>query len=166
MIKKKFTILFTTAMIFAAVILSGCGGATETIVVKNDNANQTTTVSNMNGINTTVDSPNNSEQVVNNTAAPPTDNAAAPQTDKNSAPPVKAATPVIGSGANDLTIITKARSVLSGESQLINAVIVNSKEGNVTLTGKVATAADKAKAEQLVRGIEGVKNLKNDITVE
>lgn len=166
MIKKKLIILLTIVSLFAVVGLSGCAGESETVVVKN-NTNQPTTVSNMNSINQTVDSPNNSAEVGNNIAALPTNNTAAtpPPTENNSAPPVKASTPIISSGANDLTMIIKARQAMSSEKYLLDTVVVNSKDGNVTLTGKVPTAADKAKAEQLVRGVEGVKSLKNDITV-
>jgi hyperosmotically inducible periplasmic protein len=42
---------------------------------------------------------------------------------------------------------------------------VDTKEGAVTLHGKVADEAAKAKAEQVARGIEGVKSVKNLLQV-
>ena len=38
-------------------------------------------------------------------------------------------------------------------------------DGNIKLTGIVKTDADKAKAEQVARGIEGVKSVKNELRV-
>ena len=45
----------------------------------------------------------------------------------------------------------------------INVDVVNDV---VTLKGTVETAAQKTKAEQVTKGIEGVKSVKNELTVE
>ena len=46
-----------------------------------------------------------------------------------------------------------------------SAIDVDVKDGVITLSGKVNTAAEKAKAEQVARGIEGTKGVKNDLQV-
>src|SRR5215207_3423011 len=69
------------------------------------------------------------------------------------APPAKLPTPRIGSGGNDLFLFTQARAALNNDSDLKAAnVVIEVKEGVVTLTGTVTSAALKSKAEQLARG--------------
>ncbi|MEP6704515.1 MAG: BON domain-containing protein [Acidobacteriota bacterium] len=72
----------------------------------------------------------------------------------------------IGSGANDSWLWFKTRAALLTTSDLrestINVDVVNDV---VTLKGTVANAAEKAKAEQVSKGIDGVKSVKNELTV-
>ena len=72
----------------------------------------------------------------------------------------------IGQGANDMWIWVKTRASLLGADDLrdstINVDVVNDV---VTLKGTVATAAQKTKAEQVAKGIEGVKSVKNELKV-
>jgi hypothetical protein len=72
----------------------------------------------------------------------------------------------IGQGANDMWLWVKTRSALMTTSDLrdstINVDVVNDV---VTLRGTVATAAQKTKAEQVAKGIEGVKSIKNELKV-
>ena len=72
----------------------------------------------------------------------------------------------IGSGANDMWLWVKTRASLLGTSDLrestINVDVVNDV---VTLKGTVATAAQKAKAEQVAKDIDGVKSVKNELKV-
>ncbi len=72
----------------------------------------------------------------------------------------------IGQGANDMWLWVKTRSSLLGTSDLrestINVDVVNDV---VTLKGTVATAAQKTKAEEVAKGIEGVKSVKNELKV-
>jgi hypothetical protein len=42
---------------------------------------------------------------------------------------------------------------------------VSAKDGAVTLAGTVNTEAEKAKAEQVAKGVEGVKSVTNSLTV-
>ena len=167
---KKIVIIFTTISLAATIALLGCGRQSEPSNAKTENTNQAVIISNTDSSNTTVNASNNygqnnSTQNINNAAAPPSNNA--PPVNKKAALPVAAnePTPQIGSGGNDMLLVIQARNALSADQQLINSVIVDSKEGNVVLTGKVASAADKAKAAQLVQGVKGVKSLKNNITV-
>ncbi len=82
--------------------------------------------------------------------------------------PVPAAnmpSPKIGSGGDDLALFAQVRNALSADPELINGVIVEIKEGNATLTGKVPSEEKKKKAEQLVQNINGIKSVKNNVRV-
>lgn len=72
----------------------------------------------------------------------------------------------IGSGANDSWLWFKTRSALLTTSDLrestINVDVVNDV---VTLKGTVETAAQKTKAEQVAKDIDGVKSVKNELKV-
>ncbi len=73
----------------------------------------------------------------------------------------------IGQGANDMWLWVKTRASLLGTSDLrestINVDVVNDV---VTLKGTVETAAQKTKAEQVAKDIDGVKSVKNELKVE
>ena len=72
----------------------------------------------------------------------------------------------IGTGAEDLWIWTKTRAALASADDLNDSTINIDVDNNaVTLTGSVPTAAQKSKAEQVVRGVEGVTGVKNEIQV-
>lgn len=72
----------------------------------------------------------------------------------------------IGSGANDSWLWFKTRSALLTTSDLrestINVDVVNDV---VTLKGTVETAAQKTRAEQVAKDIDGVKSVKNELKV-
>lgn len=72
----------------------------------------------------------------------------------------------IGQGANDMWLWVKTRSSLMAADDLrdstINVDVVNDV---VTLRGSVETAAQKASAERVAKGIEGVKSVKNELKV-
>jgi osmotically-inducible protein OsmY len=73
-----------------------------------------------------------------------------------------AAPPQIGSGGNDFFLFTQARAALNADAELRNAVVVvDVRDGVATLTGSVATDAQKQKAAQLVQGVAGFKGVKN-----
>jgi hyperosmotically inducible protein len=83
----------------------------------------------------------------------------------NSAPQAKMPKPQIGSGGNDLFLFTQARAAINNDADLKAAnVVVDVKEGVVTLSGTVASAALKSKAEELARGV-GPKDVKNQLKV-
>jgi hypothetical protein len=72
----------------------------------------------------------------------------------------------IGAGANDLWIWTKTRAALASADDLRDSTIsVDVDNDVVTLTGTVPDQAQKSKAEQVARGIEGVSSVKNEIQV-
>ncbi len=67
---------------------------------------------------------------------------------------------------NDAWITTKATIVLlTMDGFSVNGANVDTIRGNVTIHGKVATAADRTKAEQTVRGVKGVKTVSNLLQV-
>lgn len=81
------------------------------------------------------------------------------------APAAKMPTPQIGSGGNDFFLFTQARAAINNDPDLKAAsVVVEVKGGVVTLSGTVANAALKSKAEQLARGA-GSKEVRNQLRV-
>jgi len=68
-------------------------------------------------------------------------------------------------GPDDATITSNVRAKLAADlpGSTIN---VDTKEGVVTLSGMVNSDADKAKAEQLAKSVEGVKSVTNNLTVK
>ena len=160
---KKINLKITIAILFAAISFSGCGQSTETTTSNTNTANRMTA----NVANTTVNSVNsmtpNSNTLAVNSATSNVSNADPAVKSKQS--PAKMPTPNVGSGGNDVSILMNARSAISNDKDLVNSVIVEVKEGNVTLNGKVSNEAQKQKAEQIVRGVQGIKSIKNNLRV-
>jgi hyperosmotically inducible periplasmic protein len=72
----------------------------------------------------------------------------------------------IGKGANDGWLWTKTRAVLATTDDLRDSTInVDVDNAIVTLSGTVATQAQKTKAAQVAKGVEGVKSVKNNLVV-
>jgi osmotically-inducible protein OsmY len=72
----------------------------------------------------------------------------------------------IGTGADDLWIWTKVRAALAAADDLRDSTINVDVDNNVaTLSGTVANAAQKGRAAQVARGIEGVKNVVDKLQV-
>ena len=72
----------------------------------------------------------------------------------------------VGTGANDLWLWVKTRFDVAAADDLRDSTInVDVDKGVVTLTGTVASAAQKARAQQIVKSVEGVKRVKNRIRV-
>jgi hyperosmotically inducible periplasmic protein len=72
----------------------------------------------------------------------------------------------IGAGANDMWLWTKTRWELTTADDLRDSTInVDVDNGVVTLSGTVASAEQKTKAETLAKGVEGVTSVKNDLKV-
>ncbi|HEY8559404.1 MAG TPA: BON domain-containing protein [Pyrinomonadaceae bacterium] len=72
----------------------------------------------------------------------------------------------IGTGANDSWIWFKTRAALLTAADLRDSTIdVDVENAAVTLRGSVASAAQKTKAEQTAKGIEGVTKVTNQLTV-
>lgn len=81
------------------------------------------------------------------------------------APPANMPTPQIGTGGNDFFLFTQARAAIQNDADLKAAnVVIDVKGGVVTLSGTVANAALKSKAEQLARGA-GSKEVRNQLRV-
>lgn len=72
----------------------------------------------------------------------------------------------VGSGANDGWLWVKTRFELAAADDLRDSTInVDVDNGVVTLSGTVASAAQKTRAQQVARAVEGVTNVRNNLTV-
>lgn len=81
---------------------------------------------------------------------------------------VKTGQETTGQYVDSAAITTKVKTALAtdGGMDLANLVKVETVQDVVQLSGFVPTAADRAKAEQIARGVEGVRDVKNDIIVQ
>lgn len=172
MMMRKINGTFTALiLVSAAVFFAGCSKNPEPETAKTGNFNQAAVVNNnVVSANNNVPANNNVSVITPNIPPPTGSNAAMPtvnndKNDKKSAPPVKLPTPQIGSGGSDFTLFAQARSLLSADEELLNHVIIEIKEGNVTLTGSVSNEAQKTKAGQLVQSVKGIKSVKNNLRV-
>jgi len=126
-------------------------------------------------VNTNVNARNansNTAIVVNATATPAprtaNSNISREDYDKNRAEYEKEkGSSTIGQGVNDSWLWFKTKTALATTDDLrdstINVDVVNDK---ITLRGTVATAAQKAQAETVAKGIEGQKGVTNQLTVK
>jgi hypothetical protein len=74
--------------------------------------------------------------------------------------------PQIGTGGNDLFQFTQARAAIGADPEIQSAdIVIDVKGGVLTLSGSVANAAQKARAEQLARAVDGVKEVKNRLRI-
>lgn len=72
----------------------------------------------------------------------------------------------VGSGANDGWLWVKTRFELATADDLRDSTInVDVDNDVVTLTGTVASAAQKARAETVAKSVEGVKSVRNQLQV-
>jgi hyperosmotically inducible periplasmic protein len=72
----------------------------------------------------------------------------------------------VGTGLNDGWLWVKSRYELAAADDLRDSTInVDVDNGVVTLTGTVATPAQRTKAEQVVKPLDGVKSVKNTLKV-
>lgn len=152
-------------LILVSIVLAGCSKNTDPDVAKTDDANQSALTFDNNNVST--NPPNAPAPIGSNASAAITGNTSTPIAGqaKKPMPSVKQPTAQIGSGGGDLFLFTQVRGALNSDKELLNAVIVEIKEGNVTLTGKVSSEAQKAKAAQLVQSVQGVKTVKNNLRV-
>jgi hypothetical protein len=73
----------------------------------------------------------------------------------------------IGQGLNDSWIWFKTRAALAAAADLRDSTInVDVNNDVITLKGTVASAAQKASAEKVAKGIEGVKSVTNQLQVK
>jgi hyperosmotically inducible protein len=157
------TLKFLTlvAATVGTAILVGCGGATNTNTANNSRANVTNLGTNNANVGAVVVNSNANTNRWSNANVSREDydrNRAEYERDKGSS--------TIGQGANDSWLWFKTRAALLSTSDLrestINVDVVNDV---VTLKGTVETAAQKTKAEQVAKDIDGVKSVKNELKV-
>ena len=72
----------------------------------------------------------------------------------------------VGEHIDDMAITTKIKAQLAGDS-LLNTfnIDVDTNDGVVTLSGRVATAAARDQAERIARETKGVEKVRNDLQV-
>ena len=158
--KIKFMTVGVAAL-SAAALISGCGGTTTNS--NNSRANVTNLGTNNANVGAVVVNANantnaNRWSNTNVTREDYDKNRADYERDKGSS--------TIGWGANDSWLWFKTRTALLTTNDLrestINVDVVNDV---VTLKGTVETAAQKTKAEQVAKDIDGVKSVKNELKV-
>ena len=72
----------------------------------------------------------------------------------------------VGTGANDLWLWVKTRFDLAAADDLRDSTInVDVDNDVVTLTGTVASAAQRSRAETVAKAVEGVKSVRNQLRV-
>ena len=73
----------------------------------------------------------------------------------------------VGTGANDLWLWVKTRFDLAAADDLRDSTInVDVDNDVVTLTGTVASAAQRSRAETVAKAVEGVKSVRNQLKVQ
>ncbi|WP_144638898.1 BON domain-containing protein [Bordetella genomosp. 13] len=73
----------------------------------------------------------------------------------------------VGEYVTDATISTKVRAAFVADKSLSALdIAVETNDGVVTLTGSVATSEQVSHAADVTRGVDGVKQVKNDIKVD
>jgi hypothetical protein len=157
--RNRRELIMKTKLIFKAILtvsaafaLAACGGETNTNT-RNANTNANTNVNRAPSPTPTPDCKN-----ANMTREEYEKNKGECEKEKGSS--------TIGQGIDDSWIWFKTRAALLTTSDLrestINVDVVNAV---ITLKGTVATAAQKTKAEQVAKGIDGQKGVKNELKV-
>jgi hyperosmotically inducible protein len=74
----------------------------------------------------------------------------------------------VSSTASNATLTTKVKTALASDAgaKTMTNINVDSNNGVVTLKGKVDSADMKKKAGEIAKKVEGVKSVKNQLTVE
>lgn len=74
----------------------------------------------------------------------------------------------VSSGAAGAALTTKVKTALASDAGLgtMTSIDVDSKDGVVTLKGKVDSADMKKKAGDIAKKVSGVKSVKNELRVE
>src|SRR5262245_4218265 len=140
--------------------LSGCGGANGKSGANQANGQGGTTGQSPAGSN----SPANKLTPTNN--PPPLTVSPTPASRSSTVTSRKMPSSQIGSGGNDFFLFTQARAAIDAEPELKRLnITLDVKEGVATMTGTVATAKQKARAEQVVRDVGGVKSVNNELRV-
>jgi hyperosmotically inducible periplasmic protein len=149
------TKLIMTTVGLAALALAGCETTSNT---NNANVRVNSNTAVVTNANANVPVTNTNTRSNNPTREEYDKNRAEYEKDKGSS--------TIGQGANDSWLWFKTRAALLTTSDLRESTInVDAVNDVITLKGTVASAAQKAKAEEVAKGIEGVKSVKNELKV-
>lgn len=159
---KKFTI-FSIVAVFA-MALAGCSTATNTTT--NTNARSNANLATNSNVAVVVNSNSN---LAANTGMTNTMNSNVSRADYDrdrARYEAEKGASTIGQGANDSWLWFKTKTALATTNDLRDSTInVDVANDVVTLRGTVGTAAQKTQAETVAKGIDGVKSVKNNLTV-
>ena len=154
---SRFKIAASSLFAVITLLLAGCDNAGPENTNANINANT--------NANPPVVATNNNANVNNNQRILPTREEYERNKEKYQKE-AKDAGRKIGAGLSDGYLWVKTRYELAAANDLTDSSIyVDVENGAVTLTGSVPTASQKAKAEQVVKSVEGVTSVKNEITI-
>lgn len=155
--------LFAVGAVLASLAFTACETTTPTNNSRVTVNNNTGVVANSNS--NIVNHNNNTTTVASNTRNA---NVTREEYDKNRAEYEKdKGSSSIGQGINDSWIWFKTKTALAAADDLRDSTInVDVANDVITLKGTVATAAQKAKAETVAKGIDGQKGVKNNLQVK
>lgn len=156
-------ILVATVGLF---VLSGCGSGTGQQVASNNKQANVTSDNQGNAI---------ARNSPSQTLSPSTTTGDVPQTgetqkrgtqDSDNRQAARFPTPQIGTGGSDFFLFTQARAAVLADTEFKTAnITIDVRAGALTLSGNVANAAQKARAEQLVRAVSGIKSVNNQLRI-
>jgi osmotically-inducible protein OsmY len=151
--RSRITGLIAVAAL--AVVLPGCDNTANSNVTTNRNANA-------NAVATATPTP-----VANtNSNRPPTRSEYEANKERYNRE-AKESGRKVGTGANDTWLWIKTRFDLAAADDLRDSTInVDVDNDIVTLSGTVASAAQKTRAEAVAKAVEGVKGVKNQLKVQ
>jgi osmotically-inducible protein OsmY len=153
-----------TELIFAvaiAFILAGCNGMEDEKSIANRNANSTANANANSNLNANANANANRE-----TGRAPTREEYERERERYQRE-AKESGRTIGTGLNDGWLWVKTKFDLAAADDLRDSTInVDVDKEVVTLSGTVASAVQRTKAEQVAKGVEGVKSVKNMLKVQ
>lgn len=160
----------TSLMILSAtvglLVLIGCGSAAEPKIASNEAQVNSGSKNQANTIAVSSTSPTTSGAATTGNASQLGESQKRGNGDNNNRQAANVPSPQIGPGGSDFFLFTQARAALLGDAELKTAhVTIDVKAGVLTLSGTIANTAQKTKAEQLVRGVSGIKSVKNQLRV-
>jgi hyperosmotically inducible protein len=72
----------------------------------------------------------------------------------------------VGTAVDDTTITTKVKTALAADRDVsATRVHVETKQGEVRLSGNVKSQEERSRAEQIARNVNGVTTVNNELTV-
>ena len=147
------------AMLMCGAVLSGCNEGYNSNVTTNANANSNANANTAVATSTPVPNTN-----ANTRRAPTREDYERDKERYNQE--AKESGRTIGTGVNDGWLWVKTRFELAGAEDLRDSTInVDVANAVVTLSGTVASAAQKTKAEQTAKAVEGVTSVRNQLRV-
>lgn len=154
----SFKFIAFIATVAVTIVLSGCNQADNSNTTANANANMVAANANM-------AVPNNNANTTADTRRAPTREEYERDKEKYNRE-AKESGRTVGTGLNDGWLWVKTRFDLAAVDDLRDSTInVDVDNSVVTLSGTVASAAQKTHAEQTAKSVEGVKSVKNMLKV-